>query len=126
MKMICPKCNKEAPWVENKARYGRNFGKSYMCYYCKDCDTYVGCHNNSQRPLGTMADKETMKWRKNAHEVVDELWKENGYKRGAVYARLQDAFGEVIHIGESNIERCKEIIKTVPLIFQKKNINKLF
>ena len=50
--MICPYCNKEAKWCENKVIYGKNYGKSYMCYYCKDCDAYVGCHNNTKFPNG--------------------------------------------------------------------------
>lgn len=108
--MICPSCKKEAPWVENKARYGRNFGKSYMCYFCKDCDTYVGCHNNTRTPLGTMADKYTMKLRRNAHAVFDKLWKSGKMSRGEAYKKLSDIFGKEIHIGASDAEMCKKII----------------
>lgn len=110
MKVICPKCNKEAPWVENKEKYGRNFGKSYMCYFCKPCNTYVGCHENTRRPLGTMADKELMGWRMKAHEVIDPLWKTGQMKRKEVYKMLKEKLGREIHIGESDIETCKGII----------------
>lgn len=116
MKVICPKCNKEAPWVENKERYGRNYGKSYMCYYCKDCDTYVGCHNNTRIPLGTMADKETLEWRMKAHAKLDPIWRSGKKSRKKIYLFLKDAFGEQVHIGESGIERCKQIIKTLDMI----------
>lgn len=34
--VLCPVDGKPAPWVENKAKYGRNYGKSYMCYYCAE------------------------------------------------------------------------------------------
>lgn len=115
--VICPKCNEPAPWVENKEKYGRNYGKSYMCYFCKPCGTYVGCHNNTREPLGTLADKETQQWRIKTHAVLDPLWKKQGYKRGNVYYKLDDYFGESIHIGESNIERCKEIMRAVEKIF---------
>jgi len=120
MEIICPKCNKEAPWVENKEKYGRNFGKSFMCYFCKPCGTYVGCHENTRRPLGTMADKELMEWRMKAHRIIDPLWKGGQYKRKSVYIRLNEAFGEEIHIGSADIENCKQIINTIPLIFQRK------
>lgn len=113
MKIICPKCNKPAPWVENKEKYGRNYGKSYMCYFCKPCGTYVGCHNNTEKPLGTMADKETMEWRKKAHNVIDPLWKSGVYKRKEIYQMLSLEFRTEIHIGESNIKRCKEIIEFI-------------
>ena len=115
--VICPKCNKPAPWVENKERYGRNFGKSFMCYFCKPCGTYVGCHNNTRNPLGTMADQETMEWRKKAHAVIDPLWKDGPYSRRGVYLSLQHAFGETIHVGESDMARCKEIIETAKRLF---------
>lgn len=109
-KVICSKCNKEAPWVENKQRYGRNFGKSYMCYFCRPCGTYVGCHNNTRKPLGTMADEYTMKLRRNAHALFDKLWKDGEMSRGQAYKILSEHFGREMHIGESNSEVCKEII----------------
>ena len=111
--MECPKCKKEAPWVENKEKYGRNYGKSYMCYYCKPCGTYVGCHENTKRPLGTMADKETMGWRKKAHAAIDSLWGSGKMKRKEVYKMLKEKLGKEIHIGESDIEACKNIIKFI-------------
>ena len=115
--MKCPYCQKEATWIPNEQVYGKRYGKSYMCYYCKDCDAYVGCHNNTRSPLGTMANKELRQWRQKAHAIVDPLWKSRKYKRNTVYLRLSEAFGKQIHIGSSDIEQCKEIIKTVPLIF---------
>lgn len=115
--MNCPYCGKEAPWIPNEQVYGKRYGKSYMCYWCKDCDAYVGCHNNTRKALGTMANKELREWRQKAHALVDPLWKSKTYKRSIVYLRLSEAFGKQIHIGESDIEQCQEIIKTVPLIF---------
>ena len=109
--MICPFCNQEAPWVENKAIYGRNYGKSYMCYYCKPCDAYVGCHGNTRKPLGNMANKELREWRKKAHAVIDPLWRSGKMKRWQVYRALSDSFGKQIHVGESDIETCKKIIE---------------
>jgi len=108
--MECPYCKKEAKWVENKEVYGINYGRSFMCWYCKDCDSYVGCHNNTKKPLGTMANKELRGWRIKAHAVIDPLWRNGEMKRHEVYKMLADEFGRVIHIGESNIRTCKEIL----------------
>lgn len=116
--MNCLYCAKEAQWIDNALVYGKRYGKSYMCYYCKDCDAYVGCHNNTRTPLGTMANKELRNERKATHAVIDPLWKSGQYTRGQVYARLQDAFGEVVHVGESDIERCRQIRETAKLIFK--------
>ena len=115
--MICPYCNKEAEWVENKEVYGNNLGKSFMIWLCRKCDAYVGCHTNSKKPLGTMADYETRLWRRRTHVVFDPLWtntfKKNSMKklnREAVYNRISNHFGFSVHIGESDKEMCKKII----------------
>ena len=115
IKVYCPYCGKRVKWCENKEKYGRNYGRSYMCYYCKACDAYVGCHNNTRVPLGTMANAELRKWRMLAHDYIDPLWKTGKLARAQVYARLKYRFGKQIHIGESDIETCKKII-TLKLI----------
>lgn len=115
--MICPFCNQQAEWCANEAIYGRNFGRSYMMYLCKPCDAYVGCHNNTTVPLGTMANREMREWRKKAHAVIDPLWRNGKHKRGEVYAKLSKAVGFEFHVGESDIEMCKYIINLVPQLF---------
>jgi len=110
--MICPYCNKEAKFCENKEVYGKNYGKSYMCYWCAPCNAYVGTHNNSEIPLGTMANKLLRKWRMNAHKYFDRTWKQGIFKnRSHAYSNLSKHFGRQIHIGESDIETCKQIIE---------------
>ena len=109
--MICPYCNKKAKFCENKEIYGKNYGKSYMVYYCKDCDAYVGCHNNSDKPLGTMANKELRKWRRKTHSILDPLWKTGKITRKELYFKISKYFKKEIHIGSSDIEQCNKIIK---------------
>lgn len=126
--MICPYCNQEAIWTENKAIYGKNYGSSYMCYLCKPCNAYVGCHKNTRKPLGTMANAETREWRKKAHAAFDPTWKydtnvysgtstqkcqgkSQNIRRSKAYDNLSKHFGREIHIGESDIETCKKIIE---------------
>ena len=109
--MICPYCNNQAEWVENKEVYGKNYGKSYMMWLCKPCDSYVGCHNNTRKSLGTLANKETRDWRKKAHKVFDPLWKSKRMTRQKAYGVLESHFRCVVHIGESDINTCKEIVE---------------
>jgi hypothetical protein len=47
---ICPYGHKQAAWVSNEQIYGSPYSHSYMCYLCKDCNAYVGCHRNTRRP----------------------------------------------------------------------------
>ena len=112
--MICPYFGKQALWCENKVVYGRNYGRSYMCYYCKDCDAYVGCHNNTTRPLGTMANKELRSWRMKVHAAIDPIWKTGKLKRRSLYFRLSKLLGFQYHTGESDIEMCRKVLDLVP------------
>jgi len=82
-----------------------------MCYWCKDCDAYVGCHQNSKRPFGTMANKELRQLRIKAHSHIDPLWKEGRMTRKEMYASLNRIFGYEVHIGESDVELCNSILK---------------
>jgi hypothetical protein len=110
-KEICPYCGKPAEWVENREIYGKNYGKSYMMWLCRKDDAYVGCHQNTRKPLGTIANKELREWRKKAHAHIDPIWQSEEMARGQVYAKLAKVFGREIHIGEADIETCKKILE---------------
>ena len=84
-----------------------------MCYYCKPCNAYVGTHKNTTKPLGTMANHELRYWRRKAHAVFDPLWKSGKMSRQRAYEMLNNHFGKEVHIGESDIEMCQEIIKSI-------------
>ena len=111
--MECPYCGDLAIWCENKEVYGRNLGKSYMIYLCKKCDAYVGCHNNTTEPLGTMANKELRVKRVETHAKIDVLWKSEVYTRKEFYQMLEKKMGREVHIGACNLEQCDEVIKAI-------------
>ncbi len=109
---ICPYCDQPAEWVENKEIYGKNYGKSVMVWLCRPCDAYVGCHNNTKKPLGIMADIELRTWKNKAHHIFDKQWKGRKRKfRVMAYKRLDEHFGFEVHIGESDVKMCKKIIE---------------
>ena len=108
--LTCPFCGKEAPWVENKEIYGKNLGKSFMCYYCKDCDASVGCHENTTVPLGIMANRETKHMRIKAHRHIDPYWKSGKIGRQSLYTRISIELGKPMHIGEADIATCQAIL----------------
>jgi len=109
--ITCPYCKKPAKWVENRLIYGRNYGKSYMCYLCEPCDAYVGCHNNTKEPLGTMANKSLRGLRKKAHAAIDPFWKNGLMSRRSVYNKLSEFYGIDVHIGEADEKLCESLIK---------------
>lgn len=83
----------------------------YGCIRFPDCKGAHGCHPDG-KPLGKPAPPEVKKWRIAAHEIFDRLWKNDGMKRTEAYAYLAEKMGvKEIHIGESDIETCKKIIK---------------
>ena len=110
--VTCPYCNDPAEWVDNARIYGRRYGRSYMMWVCWKCDTRVTCHENTKRPMGPLADKETRELRHKAHNVFDQLWKTGLCSRKDAYRRLSKEIGVIeIHIGQSNTEQCKKIIE---------------
>ncbi len=111
--MKCPYCNRLAVWVDNKEVYGKNYGKSHKIWLCKPCNAYVGCHNNTKKPLGTMADRNLRNWRIQAHNKIDWYWQQGMYTRKEVYQKLSRFFGEEIHIGSANRELCRMIWKNI-------------
>jgi len=108
--MNCPSCQQEAKWVDNAEVYGRRYGKSYMCYYCKECDYYVGCHNNTKEPLGIMVGKELRQLRRAVHAKIDPLWQSGKMRRGQVYARISKQLGYTYHTGEADEETCRKVL----------------
>jgi hypothetical protein len=116
--MKCTYCGRDAEWVPNSEVYGRNYGASYMIWLCRPCDAYVGCHNNTQAPKGSFANRELRQARRAAHAVIDPIWQSGRYRRKTVHKRLAEAFGEEVHVATSDVARCHEIIKTAKLVFQ--------
>src|SRR3990167_1966788 len=102
--MKCPYCGKNAQYAPNEEFYGKRYGKSYMAYFCKPCNAYVGTHENSTRPLGTMANKELRDKRIETHTLFDPLWKLGSMSRKEAYNMLSKRLGRSVHIAQSNLE----------------------
>jgi hypothetical protein len=116
--MKCPYCNKKAEWVENKEVYGRNIGKSYMIYLCRDCGAYVGCHKNTRNALGSMANKELRDLRSRVHDMIDSYWVGRRGKREwrtKVYNGLSKWWGSEFHVGWLREEDCKYVIENLDM-----------
>jgi len=124
--MICPYCKKEARWCENKEIYGKNYGVSYMCWLCKDCDAYVGCHQNTKKPLGSMANQNLRDLRVECHQMFDRLWKDGKMTRDQAYRWMQRNMKlpeERAHIGELRESGCKWLIKILRRKIQRDHEN---
>lgn len=124
--VICPYCTKPAVFHSSSAHvyHGRDYGP---IYHCEPCEAWVGCHPNTETPLGRLADKALRQAKIKVHAVFDPIWKarwarksgaDSKYKkhmaRGGRYKRLAELMGiprEECHIGMFDLERCEAAIR---------------
>jgi len=90
---ICDYCGSPIIFTSNAAIYGKEYGNG-KCYKCKGCDSYVGVHENTQIPLGRLANKELRALKKRCHALFDPVWKNNNrISRGQAYSKLANILG---------------------------------
>lgn len=92
-KVLCPHCGREANLVSQKVVYGKVYGrggKLWVCSNFPECDSYVGCHASSSKPLGTLANAEQRQLRKQAHALFDPLWRKGEMSRTAAYSKMAE------------------------------------
>lgn len=111
--IICNYCGKEAIWVNNKEIYGKSYGeKNQMAWLCKPCNAYVGCHNNSKKPLGILANKEL----REIKMISKKMWQRKYlsiYGKGKAYKYLAENLKikpKDCHFGYFDINMCKKVI----------------
>lgn len=111
---VCPYCAREAVLASHKA-YG-------FKWECTPCDASVGCHKDTQRPKGTLANKATRAARIAAHEAFDPIWLEKlrrsphrtkaSVREGAYewLARQLQLTKDECHIGRFDIAMCMRVV----------------
>lgn len=122
--LICPYCNSAARLVDDATIYhGRSYGKKvWVCEQFPACDSYVGCHKGSDRPLGRMANKALRDAKQAAHGAFDALWLRKVEREGcskkhartAGYAWLARQLGiraDECHIGMMDAETCLRVVE---------------
>jgi len=82
---MCPYCGSPSRLAE-----GRVIGRRdpiWLCGAYPACDSYVGCHPGSTRPLGSLANPQLREMRVTVHRRIDSLWRKSGdqIKRGQIY-----------------------------------------
>ena len=110
-KVICGYCNQQATLVYGDSVYPHLphfYDKRY--YLCKRCGAYVGCHGNTDIPLGTPANVRLRIARGAAHKAFDALWRNNpNLSRKAAYKLLAEYLKipyDQCHIGYFDLDRC--------------------
>lgn len=110
---ICPYCGKEAEFVGGDVIYPHrpdlHEKKFWRC--STGCDAYVGCHQHTAAPFGTLANAELRRARNTAHRTFDQIWRDHrAMKRKEAYAWLAEQLGisvEDCHIGAFDEDQCR-------------------
>ncbi|GJD55215.1 zinc-finger-containing protein [Methylobacterium dankookense] len=127
----CSTCQKLSRLTDGREIYpGRSDLHANRIYVCDGCGAYVGCHEGSDRPLGTLAGPQLRAARIKLHErMVDPLWRfadrcgayepeseaaREKIRRAArvrVYSFLADRMGlsrDETHVSMFDLEQCRD------------------
>ncbi len=125
--IICPYCGGTAVLRDGKYVYGdRARGeKLYVCSNYPECDAYVGVHEGTNIPLGTLAKAELRNKRIRAHRLFDSIWKNNLMTKKEAYRWMEYFMGlgrDEGHIAYFSDYRCEELMKKSREFLKNNNI----
>lgn len=117
-KTVCDCCGSTVSFVTNDIVYGATTGDWPYIYLCDNevCAARVGCHPDTDRPLGTMADARTRKARQYAHDAFNPIFERKIMTRREAYTWLAGQLGVALidcHIGMFNVKQCERTINVV-------------
>lgn len=110
--LICPYCHKPTELVDSSEVYrGASFGKIYLC---RACNAHVRCYAATERAMGSVANDELRRLRKETHKWFDLIWKKrikksryNAYSWLSLRLHLNK---DITHIGMFDEETCRRAI----------------
>ncbi len=115
--IICPYCQGEARLVDGRAVYpNRRDLWDKPVWACLPCRAWVGCHPDTEVPLGRLADSALRAAKMAAHAAFDPIWREGRMTRKAAYRWLAAQMGireADCHIGHFDLKQCKAVVDAV-------------
>lgn len=111
---ICPYCNKPSILVGGLAIYPHRKDLAQKKFYqCKPCDAYVGCHQDTDNPLGRLANAELRAAKMKAHAAFDPNWQSRKMARVHAYRLLANNLRIPVddcHIGLFDVQTCNKVV----------------
>ena len=113
--VTCPYCRSPAQLVGGDTVYPHlPYLSAKKFWHCARDAAWVGCHEGTERPFGTLANAELRTARMAAHAAFDPIWQSGEVRRVAAYWWLAlklriDIQG--CHIGQFDLETCQHVIK---------------
>lgn len=114
--MRCPYCGAIARYRSADGIYKDNSGNTmlYVCSNYPECDSYVRVHKGTKIPVGSMANPQLRKLRREAHEHFDLLYQSGLMTKQEAYLWLADIVSSPLseaHIGHLGEYYCKKVIE---------------
>lgn len=109
----CVECGKTATLTDGQSIYPHRPDLYEKRFYQCECGAYVGCHPNTDKPLGYPCGPDTRRWRSAAHEAFDPIWRTKLMTRAKAYAWLADQLGmdgADCHIGMMNEQQARSVV----------------
>jgi hypothetical protein len=111
----CHYCRARVEIVNNAEIYNREFGEWPWAYKCtgRGCRAYVGMHQFTNIPLGSLADSATRRARAGVKEVFNALWRSGRMTREQAYKWLAGELGmkpSETHIGWMDVQTCQRAL----------------
>ena len=112
----CPYCGSTAVLRDASFVYHDKCFKShlYVCARYPECDSYVGVHEGTLRPEGTLANSELRNRRIRAHKAFDQIWRTGIMTRPNAYRWMMEKMQLTqaqAHIGMFSEYRCDQLIE---------------
>lgn len=116
--VLCPYCGSKAVLTNlsdlfpNKGFINEGVWRTSRMYVCSrypKCDARVGCHPNTEKPLGFLANAKLRNARRKAHTAFDPIWKNKVMPRYNAYDWLSKRMGVHIddcHFGNFDLDDC--------------------
>ncbi len=123
----CPYCGSPAILKDASYVYGHHSsgGKVYVCSHYPACDSYVGVHQGTSLPKGSLANRTLRKKRIQAHRIFDQLWRQGIFSRQEAYRWIGDKFclqTRQAHIGNFSDYMCDQLIQEASKVLQNNHI----
>ncbi|MBR1865742.1 MAG: DUF3268 family zinc-finger domain-containing protein [Lachnospiraceae bacterium] len=119
----CPYCGAVARFQSADGIYRDNSNHTmlYVCPNFPECDSYVRVHKGTKIPVGSMANQELRKLRKEAHDHFDRLYQYGYMSKQDAYQWLADIIAAPLaeaHIGHMSEYYCQLVIKKSEELFE--------
>ena len=113
----CPYCDRDAELVGGGEIYPHRDDLTHKKFWrCKPCKAWVGCHPDTTKPLGRLANAELRREKQKAHAASDPLWRSKEMSRTGAYRWLAAQLGIAeanCHIGMMDVLACKAVVAAV-------------